>query len=65
MPRRHQLGGDRERCKDRKAAREARQQTHDDQLLSRLHQSEQQGEKGYPGDADQHDGLAAVMVGDR
>ena len=65
MPRRHQLGGDRERRKDRKAAREACQQTHDDQLLARLHQGEQQGGKGQPGHADQHDGFAAVMVGDR
>jgi hypothetical protein len=46
MPRRHQLGGDREWREDRKAAREAGQETHDDQLLARLDQRQHQGEKG-------------------
>ena len=46
MLRRHQLGGDRERRRDRKAETDAGQQADDDQLLGGLHQRDQQREEG-------------------
>ena len=63
--RRHQFGGDRERGRDGAARADAGQQTHDDQLLGGLHQRDQQRETGRGDHADQHDRLAAPMVGHR
>jgi hypothetical protein len=61
--RRHQFGGDRERCRERKTDAEAGEHADDDQLRAGLRQRYQQGERRAGDDADLHHGLAADAVG--
>ena len=65
MLRRHQLGADRERCRDGKAAGEPGQEPDGNQLLGVLHKRDHQGEERRPHHANLHDPLAAPMVGYR
>ena len=62
---RHQLGGDRKRRGHGATRADTGQETHDDQLVGALHQRDQQGEKRRGDHADQHDCLAAPMIGYR
>ncbi len=63
MLRRHQLGGDREGRGHHAAGANAGQEAQDDQLLGALHQRDHQCQQCRQENADQHDALAAQMVG--
>ncbi len=63
--RRHQFRGDRKRRRYGETSAKPGQQTHDDQLLGVLHQRNQQCEKCRGDHADQHDRLAAPVIGYR
>ena len=63
MLRRHQLGRDRERRRDRKAQTDAGQQAQCDQFLGILRQWDQQGKKRAEDDPDLHHRLAAQAIG--
>jgi hypothetical protein len=61
----HQLGGNRERRRYRKAAPQPGQQAKDDELFGVLREWDEQREEGGRRDADRHDRFAAAMIGDR
>ena len=63
MLRRHQLGGDRKRRRDRKAEKEAGYQPQDEQLLETMREQDQKRAQGTENDPDLHHRHAADPIG--